>query len=55
VTVKKLGGKSLETPDHCAFELFAPKLIHESRNCSNVYSLPRILPAGTLLVEHKVE
>ena len=25
-------------------KLFAPKLIHESQNCSNLHSLPRILP-----------
>jgi hypothetical protein len=40
VTVKKPMAKPLETQDHCALELFAPELIHESRNCSNVYSLP---------------
>jgi hypothetical protein len=36
--VKKSMAKPLETQDHCAFELFAPELIHESRNCSNVYT-----------------
>jgi hypothetical protein len=40
VTVKKLMARPLETQDHCALELFAPELIHESRNCSNVYSPP---------------
>ena len=44
MTVKKAGGKSLETQNHCALKLFAPKLIHESQNCSNLHSLPRILP-----------
>jgi len=34
---KKAGGNSLETQDHRAFELFAPELIHESRNCSKLY------------------
>ena len=43
-TVKKSMARPLETQDHCALELFAPELIHESRNCSNVHSLPRILP-----------
>jgi hypothetical protein len=53
---EKVSGKSLETPDHCAFELFAPKLIHESRNCSNVHSLPPDSFRGeTSLVEHDVE
>ena len=32
---KMLGG--LETRDHCALELFAAELIHESGNCSNLY------------------
>ena len=41
---KKARGKRLETQPECALELFAPKLIHESRNCSHLYSLPRVLP-----------
>ena len=47
--------RPLETQDHCALELFAPELIHESRNCSNMHSLPRILPGETLLMQHDVE
>lgn len=34
---EKAGGKSLETQDHRALKLFAPKLIHESRNCAIVH------------------
>jgi hypothetical protein len=41
-TVKKSMARPLETQAHFALELFAPELIHESRNCSNVHSLPRI-------------
>lgn len=40
----KTDGKSLETQDHCALELFAHELIHGPWNCSIVNSLPRILP-----------
>jgi hypothetical protein len=54
-TVKKSMAKPLETQDHCALELFAPELIHESRNCSNVHSRPRILPGERLLMQHDVE
>jgi hypothetical protein len=43
-TVKKSMAKPLETQDHSALELFAPELIHESRRCSNLHTLPRILP-----------
>ena len=31
-------GKLLETQDCYALDLFAPKTIHERRNCSNTYS-----------------
>jgi hypothetical protein len=34
---EKAEGRGLETQEHCAFELFAPELIHESRNCSIVH------------------
>jgi hypothetical protein len=34
---EKAGGKSLETQDHCALELFARELIHQFRNRSNLY------------------
>jgi hypothetical protein len=48
--------RPLETQDHCALELFAPELIHESRDCSNVHSPPRILPEEkTLLMQRDVE
>jgi hypothetical protein len=35
---EKARGKLLETQDCCALDLFAPKLIQERRNCSNMYS-----------------
>jgi hypothetical protein len=54
-TVKKSMARPLETQDHCGLELFAHELIHESRNCSNMHSLPRILPGETLLMQHDVE
>ena len=45
--------KALETQDHRALELFAPELIHESRNCSNVHSLPPDSSRReTLLMQH---
>ena len=48
--------RSLETQDHGALELFAPELIHESRTCSIVHSLPLDSSRRkTLLVEHDVE
>ena len=37
---EKAVGKSLAARDHHALELFAPKLIHESRTCSIVHMLP---------------
>src|SRR4029077_18216977 len=39
VTVKKVPNKPLDTKDHCALDLFAPKRSHERRDCSNRYSL----------------
>jgi hypothetical protein len=39
-TVKKSMARPLETQDHSPLELFAPELIHESRKCSNVHTLP---------------
>jgi hypothetical protein len=53
-TVKKSMARPLETKAQCALELFAPELIHESRNCSNVHSLPRI-PREPLLLQQDVE
>jgi hypothetical protein len=35
----KTDGKHGETHDHCGVELFAPELIHESRNCPIVHIL----------------
>jgi hypothetical protein len=43
-TCEKAVGKSLAARDHHALELFAPKLIHESRTCSIVHMLPQISP-----------
>jgi hypothetical protein len=56
VPVKKAGSKSLEAQQSRTVELFAPKMIHESRNCSHLHSLLSD-PRGreTLLVEHDVE
>jgi hypothetical protein len=55
-TVKKSTARPLETQDHCAVELFAPELIHESWNCSNVHSLPPDSSRReTLLVQHDIE
>jgi hypothetical protein len=52
----KNDGKSLETQDHCALELFAPELIHESKNCPIVHILrPDSSKRETLLVEDDVE
>jgi hypothetical protein len=52
----KTDGKGLETRDHCALELFAPELIHESWSCSIVHSMPRDSSRrATLLVEHDIE
>jgi hypothetical protein len=42
---EKTDSEGLETDYYCALELFAPILIHECRNRSIVYTLPRILPA----------
>ncbi len=53
---EKAGDKGLGTEDQQAPELFAPKLIHESRNRSIAHSLRRILPEDEpLLVENNVE
>jgi hypothetical protein len=43
-TVKKPMARPLETQDHSPLELFAPELIHESRKCSNVHTLPPTFP-----------
>ena len=41
----KTDGKSLKSQDQYAPELFALELIHESWNCSIVYSLPQLSDA----------
>jgi hypothetical protein len=56
VTVKKPVAIVVKLADHCAIELFAPKLIHDSRNCSIVHTLvPDSSRGETLLVKHDVE
>jgi hypothetical protein len=51
----KTDDKSLENQDPSALELFAPELIHDSRNCSNVHSPVDSPKRETLLVEYDVE
>jgi hypothetical protein len=49
----KTDDKSLQTQDGCGLERFAPQLIHESRNCSNVHSVADSFgKREALLMEH---
>jgi hypothetical protein len=43
---EKVHGRCLETQDCCASDLFAPKLIHEPRNCSKLYSCEELFIRG---------
>jgi hypothetical protein len=51
----KIDDNSLENQDPSALELFAPELIHDSRNCSNMDSLVDSSKREMLLVKYDVE